>query len=88
MSTLSYAVRDSATMFRRDLKHAQRFPMLTVSSLLLPILLLLLFEGVFGHALRIGLGAATGSARYIDFLTPGILVMTAGFSAETTAIAV
>ncbi|HEY3904732.1 MAG TPA: ABC transporter permease [Streptosporangiaceae bacterium] len=88
MSGLSYAVRDSATMFRRDLKHAQRFPMLTVSGLLLPILLLLLFEGVFGHALRTGLGATAGSASYIDFLTPGILVMTAGFAAETTAVSV
>jgi ABC-2 type transport system permease protein len=88
MSSLTFAVRDSATMFRRDLKHARRFPMLTVSSLLLPILLLLLFEGVFGHALRIGLGVTTGSASYLDFLTPGILVMTAGFSAETTALSV
>jgi ABC-2 type transport system permease protein len=88
MSSLTYAVRDSATMFRRDLKHAQRFPMLTVSGLLVPILLLLLFEGVFGHALRIGLGVSTGGASYIDFLTPGILVMTAGFAAETTAVSV
>lgn len=88
MPALTFAVRDSATMFRRDLKHAQRFPMLTVSSLLLPILLLLLFEGVFGHALRLGLGTAASSTSYIDFLTPGILVMTAGFSAETTAISV
>src|SRR5262249_53925552 len=31
---------------------------------------------------------ATGSGSYIDFLAPGILVMTAGFSAETTAISV
>ncbi|HEX9623910.1 MAG TPA: ABC transporter permease, partial [Streptosporangiaceae bacterium] len=69
MSSLTYAVRDSATMFRRDLKHAQRFPMLTVSGLLVPILLLLLFEGIFGHALRIGLGVSTGGASYIDFLT-------------------
>jgi ABC-2 type transport system permease protein len=88
MNSLTCAVRDSATMFRRDLKHAQRFPMLTVSGLLLPILLLLLFEGVFGHALRIGLGAGAGRGSYIDFLTPGILVMTAGFAAETAAVSV
>ncbi|HEY2693442.1 MAG TPA: ABC transporter permease [Streptosporangiaceae bacterium] len=86
MSTLSLAARDSATMLRRDVLHALRFPMMTISGMLLPVLLLLLFASVFGHALAASLGAAPGGTTYIDYLAPGILVMTAGFAAEATAV--
>ena len=87
MSTLSYAVRDSATMLRRDLRHAARFPLMSLSSVLVPVLFLLLFAGVFGRTLRAGLGAVVPSGGgYIDYLTPGILLMTACSSAETTAV--
>jgi ABC-2 type transport system permease protein len=87
MSTLSLAARDSATMLRRDVRHSLRFPVMTISGMSVPILFLLLFAGVFGHALSAGLGTPPGT-RYIDFLAPGILVMTAGFAAEGTAISV
>jgi ABC-2 type transport system permease protein len=87
MSTLAQAARDSATMLRRDVRHALRFPMMTISGMSVPVLFLLLFAGVFGHALSAGLGTAPGH-RYIDYLAPGILVMTAGFAAEGTAIGV
>ena len=87
MSTLTYAARDSATMLRRDLRHALRFPLMSLSSVGLPVLFLLLFAGVFGHALHAGLGAdvPTGG-RYIDYLVPGIILMTACSAAETTAV--
>jgi ABC-2 type transport system permease protein len=89
MSTLSYAVRDSATMFRRDLTHALRYPMVTLSGLGVPVFFLLLFVGVFGNTLRAGLGgAAPTGGHYIDYLLPGILVMTAAACAETTAVMV
>jgi ABC-2 type transport system permease protein len=87
MSTLWMAARDSATMLRRDVRHALRFPMMTISGMSVPVLFLLLFAGVFGHALSAGLGSAPGTS-YIDYLAPGILVMTAGFAAEGTAISV
>jgi ABC-2 type transport system permease protein len=86
MTTLTYAARDSATMFRRDLRHSLRFPMMTISGMAVPVILLLLFAAVFGHALGAALGAPPGGASYIDYLTPGILVMTAGFAAEATAV--
>jgi ABC-2 type transport system permease protein len=86
MST-TYAIRDSATMMRRDFRHAIRYPMLTIGGLMVPVFLLLLFVGVFGNALRAGLGAAAPTGgRYIDYLAPGILVMTAGASAAATAV--
>ena len=87
MSTLTYAVRDSATMLRRDIRHALRYPLMSLGSVIVPVLFLLLFAGVFGRTLRAGLGAAVpASGGYVDYLTPGILVMTACSSAETTAV--
>jgi ABC-2 type transport system permease protein len=86
MTAVAYAVRDSATMFRRDLRHSLRFPMMTISGIAVPVILLLLFVGVFGHALGAALAAQSASGKYVDYLLPGILVMTAGFAAEATAI--
>jgi len=85
MSTVSLAARDSATMLRRDVRHSLQAPAMLVSGMLVPIIFLLLFAGVFGHALTAGLGSGPGTS-YINFLAPGILVMTAGFAAEGTAI--
>jgi len=87
MSSISLATRDSATMLRRDVRHSLQAPTMTISGMFVPIIFLLLFAGVFGHALSKGLGASAGTS-YIDFLAPGILVMTAGFAAEGTAISV
>jgi len=87
MTTLALAAWDSATMTRRSLRHVLRYPVTLVTGVLIPVLLLLLFIGVFGEALKQGLGAAAPSA-YIDYLVPGILVMTAGYGSSTTAMAV
>lgn len=87
MRTLSRVVRDSATMLRRDLRHSLRFPAMTISGLMVPVFLLMLFVGVFGNALHAGLGAAIpDGGRYIDYLAPGIILMTAGASAAATAV--
>jgi len=87
MSTLSDAVRDSSTMLRRDLRHARRYPLMSLSGVMVPVLFLLLFAGVFSHALHAGLGAAVPpGGGYIDYLVPGIILMTACSTAETTAV--
>ncbi len=87
MSTVTLAVRDSATMFRRDLRRSLRYPAMTVSGIIVPVLFLLLFDGVFGRALHAGLTAAAPRAgSYINYLAPGILVMTAASAAEGTAL--
>jgi ABC-2 type transport system permease protein len=87
MTALPYAVRDSATMLRRDFRHSLRYPAMTVSSIGLPVLFLLLFAGVFGNTLTLGLGAAAAvGGHYINYLAPGILLMTACASAEVTAV--
>jgi hypothetical protein len=47
MSTVAYAMTDSATMLRRRLRHMRRYPSLTLMLAGLPIVLLLLFVYVF-----------------------------------------
>ena len=56
MSTLSFALRDSATMLRRDVRHSLRNLSMTLSGLLVPIIMLVLFVYVFGGAIGAGLG--------------------------------
>ena len=89
MSTLLYAMRDSATMLRRDIRHSLRYPMMTLSGVLVPIFFLLLFVGVLGNTLRAGLGAAApAGGHYVDYLVPGVILLTVGGSAEATAVAI
>ncbi|GGU61207.1 transport permease protein [Streptomyces albospinus] len=91
MSTPSYALRDSMTMLRRNLKHAQRYPSMTVSLVAMPILMLLLFVYVFGGALGHGIGMPGGAndhGAYVDYVAPGIILMTVTSGAISTAVSV
>lgn len=89
MTTLSDAVSDSATMLRRNLRHMVRYPSMTLMLIGMPVVLLLLFVYVFGGTLGAGLGDPTGGrGAYIDYVTPGILLMTVASSAQGTAISV
>ena len=87
MTTLALAARDSATMTRRSLRQVLRYPVTLVMAVVVPVLLLLLFIGVFGGALKAGL-AAGPHAAYIDFVVPGIIVLTAGYGCQATTMAV
>ena len=69
-------------MLRRNVKHTLRNPGAVIMTIAMPVLLLLLFVGVFGGALNVGGG------EYIDYLVPGILLMTVGYGSTTTALAV
>ncbi|MFE7122632.1 ABC transporter permease [Streptomyces sp. NPDC057617] len=88
MNTPSYAVTDSLTMLRRNLKHAQRYPSMTVSVVALPVMMLLVFNYVFGGALGSGIGTAAGTTDYIDYVAPGIILMAATSGALVTAVGV
>ncbi|MFI8826853.1 ABC transporter permease [Streptomyces sp. NPDC053431] len=87
MSSLSLAVRDSATMLRRNLLHARRYPSLTLNLLLTPIMLLLLFVYIFGDTMSAGIGGGDRS-DYIAYLVPGLLLMTIGSTTIGTAVSV
>jgi ABC-2 type transport system permease protein len=88
MSTLSIAAQDSTTMIGRELKHTLRFPLMLIGSILAPVVMLLLFVYILGGPIGNGLGAAAQGAPYVDFLVPGILVMTVASGSGTTAITV
>lgn len=89
MSTLSYTVADSTTMLRRDLRHMLRYPSMTVQLVGMPIVFLLLFVYVLGGTLGAGLGGPSGGrATYVQYVTPGILLMAVAAVAQGTAISV
>jgi ABC-2 type transport system permease protein len=87
-SRTSLAVRDSATMLRRNLLHARRYPSLTLNLLLTPIVLLLLFVYIFGDTMSAGIGGGADRSEYIAYLVPGILLMTIGGTVVGAAVSV
>jgi ABC-2 type transport system permease protein len=89
VTTLALTVTDSATMLRRNLKRAVRYPGLTVIVAAMPIVFLLLFVFVFGGTLGAGLGGpAGGRAEYVAYVVPGILVLAIAGGAQGTAIGI
>src|SRR5688572_23277067 len=89
MTTMTLAVRDSATMLRRQLLHMSRAWSLQLMLLAVPIVLLLLFVYVLGGTLGDGLGGgAGGRAAYVNYVTPGILLVTIAGAVQGTAVSV
>jgi ABC-2 type transport system permease protein len=93
MSALAYTVIDSRILLRRNLRRLQRYPSLTLMLVAMPILFLLLFVYVFGGQLGHGLtgrlaGGHVGRSAYLNYLTPGILLMTVAATVQGTAIVV
>ena len=62
--TSTYALRDSTTMLRRDLRHLQRYPGLSMFPILMPVVLLVVFVYVFGGTL--GDGITVGRSDHRD----------------------
>jgi ABC-2 type transport system permease protein len=69
-------------MLGRELKHTIRFPLLLIGSILAPIVFLLLFVYILGGPI----GAGLGGTPYVNYLVPGILMMTVAAGTGTTAI--
>ena len=89
MSTMTYAVGDSLTMLRRQLRHMLRYPSMTLILAGMPVILLLLFVYVFGGTLGNGLGGGlSGRAAYVNYVAPGIIMVTVAAVAQGTAISV
>ena len=88
MSAPAITVQDSITMLGRELKHTMRFPLLLVSTVLVPVVFLLLFDYILGGTIGQGLGTAAHGAPYVDFLVPGIILLTIASSCGPTAISV
>jgi ABC-2 type transport system permease protein len=70
------------TMTKRSLRHTTRSLDTIITVVLTPIAILLLFVYVFGGAL----GEQTGSIEYVDFITPGVIIMTVGSGIAYAAV--
>ena len=68
-------------MTARNLRHTVRSPDALISTLALPIMILLRVVYVFGGALDVG-------GTFVDYVVPGIVLMCACFGSSTTAISV
>jgi ABC-2 type transport system permease protein len=94
MSTSTYAVRDSMTMLRRNLKRQLRYPTVMFFVIGIPVVFLLLFVYAFGGTLGAGLGGPEGAVAggdrgdYVNYVTPGILLLGVAGAAQGTAIAI
>lgn len=66
----AHPFHDTAVLTGRSLRHVLRSPDTIITTAVMPIAFLLLFVYVFGGAID------TGSTPYIDYLLPGILLIT------------
>ncbi len=88
MTPLAYTISDSRVMLRRNLKHQLRYPSMTLMLVGMPIVLLLLFVYVFGGQLGAGLGVHQGRAAYLDYVVPGLMLVTVAAAVQGTSIMV
>ena len=72
---------DSVIMLRRNFKHTLRNPTAVFNAVIFPVVLLLMFVYVIGGAFNVG-------AKYIDYATPGMIVLAICYGLSATALAV
>jgi ABC-2 type transport system permease protein len=70
---------DTTTLLGRSLRHIARSPDTIITTAIMPITMLLLFVYVFGGAID------TGSDSYVNYLLPGILLITIASGISYTA---
>jgi ABC-2 type transport system permease protein len=88
MTNIAYTLSDSRVMLRRNLKHQLRYPSMTVMLVGTPIVLLLVFVYVFGGQLGAGLGPHDGRLAYLNYVVPGLLIITVAAAVQGTSIMV
>lgn len=81
-SRLAWTVPDTMVITWRTLMRTVRLPQLLVFSTIQPVVLLLLFNYVFGGAINTG----PVPIRYIQFLLPGFLVQIVIFGSTQTSV--
>ncbi len=75
----SHALHDTAVLTKRSLRHILRSPDTIITTAVTPIAILLLFVYVFGGAINVGGGS------YVNYLLPGILLITVASGIAYTA---
>jgi ABC-2 type transport system permease protein len=72
---------DSTIMLRRNFKHTVRNPITLFNAVLLPIVIMLMFVGEIGGAFNVGV-------KYVEYATPGMIVLAICYGLSATALAV
>ena len=75
----NHFLSDTAVLTARSVRHVTRSADTIITTAVMPIAFMLVFVYVFGGAIR------SGSAPYIDYLLPGILLMTIASGISYTA---
>jgi len=75
----TYFVHDTTVLLKRSLRHILRSPDTIITTAITPITMLLLFVYVFGSAIKVGGGS------YVNYLLPGILLITVASGIAYTA---
>ena len=73
---------DALTMSARSVRLSLRQVDALITSLLLPVMLMLIFVELFGGAIE------TGANDYVTYVVPGVILLCAGFGSATTAVSV
>lgn len=75
------ALRNASVMIGRCLRLSRRDIDTMMTSIMLPVILMLLFVYLFGGAIQTG-------TKYVTYVVPGVLLLCAGFGASLTATSV
>lgn len=84
LESLRFAMQDTWVITKRNLVKYPRVPQLLVLSIVQPVMILLLFNYVFGGAIRL----PEGTGDYINYLLPGVLVQVVLFGVIQASIAI
>jgi ABC-2 type transport system permease protein len=76
----SHFLRDTSALLGRSLRHILRSPDTIITTAVTPIVMLLMFVYVFGGAID------TGGVAYVNYLLPGILLITVASGVAYTAL--
>ncbi len=77
--SIAHFVTDTGTLTGRSLRHILRSPDTIISTAVTPVAIMMLFVFVFGGAID------TGASSYIDYMLPGILLITIASGIAYTA---
>ncbi|MEU9203197.1 ABC transporter permease [Streptomyces sp. NPDC048332] len=81
---LTGSLARAGTMAGRSLRISRRNTDALITSLMLPVMLMLIFVYFFGGAIDTGVPHAS----YVTYVVPGVLLLCAGFGSASTAVAV
>ena len=78
---LAWGAADAATMVRRAFRLSMRNVDGLITSIVLPVMLMLVFVFLFGGAIETG-------TEYVNYVVPGVLLLSASYGASMTAVSV